>query len=213
MSAPHDHADTTKRPLPDGWRWVRLGEVCAERIETRDPRQRPQLHFRYVDISSVDNANKRIVSPKYLLGADAPSRARQVIRTGDVLVATTRPNLNAVALVPPELDQEICSTGFCVLRAKADLAPDFLFAWVQTPEFVEGLVELVKGALYPAVTDKQVLAQAIPLPPLAEQQRIAALLREQMAAVERARKAIEEQLEAINKLPAAILRQAFNGEL
>lgn len=71
----------------------------------------------------------------------------------------------------------------------------------------------MKGALYPAVNDKQVKAQTIPLPPLAEQRRIAAALNEQMAAVERARKAAEEELEAINRLPAALLRRAFAGEL
>lgn len=53
----------------------------------------------------------------------------------------------------------------------------------------------------------------IPLPPLREQKRIAGILREQMASVERLRKALEEQLEAINKLPSALLRKAFNGEL
>jgi len=52
----------------------------------------------------------------------------------------------------------------------------------------------------------------IPLPPLAEHQRIAAVLCEQMAAV-RARAAAEEELNTINVLPAALLRRAFAGEL
>jgi hypothetical protein len=50
-------------------------------------------------------------------------------------------------------------------------------------------------------------AVKIPLPPLAVQQRIAAMLNEQTASAERARKAIEEELDAINKLPAALLRR------
>ena len=53
----------------------------------------------------------------------------------------------------------------------------------------------------------------IPLPPLPEQQRIAARLREQMQAVDEARQAAEAQLKAINQLPAALLRQAFSGAL
>jgi len=39
------------------------------------------------------------------------------------------------------------------------------------------------------------------------------LLNGRMAAVEKARKAAEEQLEAIKALPAAVLRRAFDGEL
>lgn len=146
-----------------------------------------------------------------ILGEKAPSRARRVIRTGDVIVSTTRPNLNAIALIPLELDNQICSTGFCVLRAKGDLDQSFLFAYVRTEEFIESVSELVKGALYPAVTDKQVRSQYIPLPPLAEQRRIAAILNEQMEAVERARAAAEAQVEAAKALPAAYLRAVFNS--
>lgn len=46
-----------------------------------------------------------------------------------------------------------------------------------------------------------------------EQQRIVALLSEQMAAAEHTRKALEQQLDTINKLPTALLRRAFSGEL
>ena len=51
------------------------------------------------------------------------------------------------------------------------------------------------------------------LPPLSEQRRIAGVLREQMAAVEKARAAADEEVNAINALPAALMRRAFNGEV
>ncbi len=197
--------------LPPGWCWVRLGEMCEERPGTQDPRSEPDKPFQYVDITSIDTLTKKIVASKTLLGQAAPSRARQVIRTGDVLVATTRPNLNAVALVPPEIDNQICSTGFCVLRPKLGLDSAYLFAFVQSTEFIQSLSDLVTGALYPAVTDKQVRAQHISLPSLTEQQRIAAILNEQLASVERTRVATEAQLEAATSLPAAYLRGVFNS--
>ena len=197
--------------LPLGWRQVRLDEVCEKRTGIRDPSIEPAKQFKYVDISSVDNVVKRINDPKTLFGRNAPSRARQVIREGDVLVSTTRPNLNAVALVPPELDNEVCSTGFCVLRANHELSADYLFAFVQSKEFIQPLSDLVKGALYPAVTDSQVRAQSIPLPPFAEQKRIATIINEQMSAVERARAAAEAQLKAAKDLPAAYLREVFES--
>jgi type I restriction enzyme S subunit len=200
-----------KPSLPNGWRWVRLGEVCEPQTGTQDPGSKSDKLFHYVDITSVDDRSKRITAPKTLFGKDAPSRARQLIRAGDVIVSTTRPNLNAVAMVPSELDNQICSTGFWVLRAYPCLDRDYLLAFVQTKEFVRSLSDLVKGALYPAVTDKQVRSQLIPLPSLPEQKRIAAILHEQMAAVERARAAAEAQLEAAKVLPAAYLRAVFNS--
>lgn len=176
---------------------VTIGDVVVRRPEVRDPTRDPEGVFTYVDISSVDTLTKTIVAPRRLLGADAPSRARRVIRAGDVVVSTTRPNLNAVALVPPEFDNQICSTGFTVLRSNGRVAPWYLFQFVRSPAFVAALSELVQGALYPAVTDSQVLAQPIPLPRLDAQQRIAAQLTEQLAAVDRARGAAEHQLRSI----------------
>jgi type I restriction enzyme S subunit len=188
---------------------VTLRDICEEETGTRDPQAEPDRTFRYVDITSVDNRKKRIIEARSLRGLDAPSRARQVIRAGDVLVSTTRPNLNAVAIVPTDLDDEVCSTGFCVLRAREELLPDFLFACVRHEGFVAALSDLVKGALYPAVTDGQVRAQSIPLPPLPEQKRIAVTLNEQLATVERAHDAAQAQLDDAEALPAAYFREVF----
>lgn len=204
----------TKTTLPAGWHWVKLGDVIAPKITTSDPGREPENKFTYVDITSIDSTSKTVTDPKILLGKNAPSRARQVILFGDVIVSTTRPNLNAVTKIPNELDGQICSTGFCVLRPiPKELDSDFLFHFVRTQEFITSLSDLVKGALYPAVTDKDVRNQIIPLPPLTEQQRIAARLNKQMAAVAQARRAAEVQLRAVRELPSALLRRAFAGKL
>ena len=189
-----------------------LDAVCEPRIEMCDPRRARETEFTYIDISSVDNVAKRIMSPSRIKGAVAPSRARQRVQTGDVLVATTRPNLNAVALVSAELDGQIASTGFCVLRSKMDrLSPEFLHFWVRHPSFVESLSSLVQGALYPAVSDRQVREQAIPLPPLARQREIVARLDSQLAAATRARTAVAAQLADADKLEAAFNAEVFSS--
>lgn len=72
---------------------------------------------------------------------------------------------------------------------------------------------MTSGSTFDAIKRDDLASLAIPLPPLRVQQRIAAILNEQMAAVERARKALEKQLDTINKMPAALLRRAFAGLL
>jgi len=217
---PHRSGDEPSPPLSrggdslspqGGWQWVALGDVCDPDTGTCDPGKHPEATFRYVDISSVDNRRKVITGARPLLGKEAPSRARQVIHTNDVLVATTRPNLNAVALVSPELDSEICSTGFCVLRSNGKIDPEYLFAFVQAETFVRGLSELVKGALYPAVTDGEVRAQKLPLPPLPDQRRIAARLRDQLAEVAQARAAVQAQSDTFDTLSHAVLRASLTN--
>ena len=188
---------------------VQLKHLVVDDIINFDPRREPDCSFNYVDISSIDNVEKRITQPKVTVGRLAPSRARQVIRANDVLVATTRPNLNAVALVPPSLDGAICSTGFCVLRCNSKILPQYLFLFVQSELFVSEMSDLVQGALYPAVTDRQVKAQYLPLVSIESQNRIIEDVAGQHAAIITTIAAIESQLAAARRLPSAILRKHF----
>lgn len=132
--------------------------------------------FTYLDLSSVNQVRKELQKPAPLPVVQAPSRARQLVKAGDVLVATVRPNLNGVAMVPPDLDGATASTGFCVLRTSADLDNGYLFHWVRSPGFVTDMVRKATGASYPAVSDRIVKSSSIPLPALIEQRRIAEVL-------------------------------------
>jgi len=133
--------------------------------------------FEYIDFSAVDQETKTVIGAREIPCGEAPSRARQIVAKGDILVSTVRPNLNGVASVPDELDGATASTGFCVLRTnKSKLSSPFLFHWVKTSAFVADMVSKATGASYPAVSDRIILASQIPLPPLAEQKRIAGIL-------------------------------------
>ncbi len=138
----------------------------------------PDKQIQYVDISCVtadkgiDQSEVRTVR----LGA-APSRARRVIREGDILVATVRPYLRAFAIVGESLDGQVASTGFAVLRAQPDWClPEYIWAVVRTDIFVDYLMSQATGSAYPAVSPKAIGAYLLNLPPLAEQQRIVDVL-------------------------------------
>lgn len=162
--------------MKQGWTEVALGDV-TEPVSKRVPEGSPSGAFTYIDLSSVDQQLKEIVGPVVVPVAEAPSRARQLVAAGDVLVSTVRPNLNAVAVVPPELAGATASTGFTVLRPRQrDVDHRYVFHWVKNPRFVASMVRLATGASYPAVSDRVVKASEIPLPPLEEQKRIAAIL-------------------------------------
>ena len=149
----------------------------VESVQKWNPRKDGAGTFTYVDLSSVDQTAKAVTEPTTVAASEAPSRARQLIATGDVLVSTVRPNLNAVAYVDPDLDGATASTGFCVLRPRPnELDGRYLFHWVRTGQFIGRLLQRATGASYPAVSDKIVTAAPIPLPPIEEQRRIAAVL-------------------------------------
>jgi type I restriction enzyme, S subunit len=156
---------------------VALGEL-VEPVETWSPEHdAPDETFTYIDLSSVDQDQKVIIGARKMPCEEAPSRARQLVKAGDVLVSTVRPNLNAVAYVPADLDGATASTGFCVLRPHPDkLHGRYLFHWVRTPRFIGEMVRGATGASYPAVSDRIVCKSRLPAPALSEQWRIAEIL-------------------------------------
>lgn len=147
-----------------------------KKVTSWNPSSQGENEFAYIDLSSVSSETKSIQRDTRIRGNEAPSRARQLLEGGDILVSTVRPNLNAVAQVPPRLDGATGSTGFTVLRPTEHLDARFLYHWVQSRPFVTEMVRRATGASYPAVSDKIVKASRVPLPPLEEQRRVAAIL-------------------------------------
>lgn len=80
---------TSDEMLPRNWVTTTLGEICAK-VEKVNPKGNPDWRFAYLDIASIDNSTQIIVQPKIYSGAEAPSRARQLVRAGDVLFSTVR---------------------------------------------------------------------------------------------------------------------------
>jgi type I restriction enzyme S subunit len=154
---------------------VQLGEL-TEKVASWSPATLGDGEFDYIDLSSVSSETKSIERVARIRGGDAPGRARQVLCAGDVLVATVRPNLNAVAQVPTRWDGATGSTGFTVLRPTERLEARYLFHWVRARPFVTEMVSRSSGASYPAVSDRIVKESRIPLPGLEEQRRIAVIL-------------------------------------
>ena len=164
--------------LPTGWQLVAIRRLTLE-IERGNPATLFKSTFNYIDISSVNNEAKTISTEIGRDSQDAPSRARQLVQGGDVVVSTVRPRLNTVALVPNDLESVVASTGFCVLRANQKIIlSEYLFLFCTSTTFVSQLVARERGASYPAVTDEDVLETQIPVPPLSEQRRIVGILNE-----------------------------------
>src|SRR4051794_1081267 len=126
-------SEANAEPLPSGWSLATLGSVTKVDVGQNGPKS--QEMSTYIDIGCVDNRLKRIVNPDAIRTDCAPSRAKQNLQSGDVLVSMTRPNLNSVALVSREHDGAIGSTGFHVLRADG-VEPRWLFYGVLTNPFI-----------------------------------------------------------------------------
>jgi type I restriction enzyme S subunit len=166
---------TTK--LPTGWVETTIDDVCLPILKT-DPARSRSGSFKYIDIGSINSATLAVETPQSVSAKNAPSRARQIVAAKDILFSTVRPYLRGIAAVPDELDGEIASTGFSVLRTSNAVNPSFLFYWVTSNNFINRLLPLQRGSSYPAVRDEDVRGMQISVPPLREQARIVAAIDE-----------------------------------
>ena len=200
------------QPPPAGWQTTTLGEICL-RVPKVRPQDEPDEAFTYLDIASIDNTAYRVVAPKTYLGRDAPSRARQKVRAGNTLFSTVRTYLKNIAMVLPEFDGQVASTGFCVLNPADEIDPMFVFYHAVSDDFISVLNPLQRGTSYPAVRDDDVLAQRIDLPPLPEQQRIVAEIEKQFTRLDASMAALRRTRANLKRYRASVLRAACSGEL
>ena len=196
--------------LPSTWARVSLGLLTTD-VSQRVPSGDEQIT--YIDIGSIDRESKTVATPQQMLGADAPSRARKQVQSGDTLVSMTRPNLNAVALVSASLHGQIASTGFDVLRPLKGIDPRWIAYSVRTESFVQAMSSVVQGALYPAVRSKDVRAHPVPVAPSIEQTRIADQLDNLVARAQSCNDRFDAIPTLLKRFRRAVLASATSGAL
>lgn len=157
-SLPREIEQTLANPPADALFVRDVAELSSERV---NPARGDGDTFRYVEISDVDPATGSVM-PKAVARSEAPSRARKLIRAGDILVSTVRPERRNVVVVPDEADGAICSTGFAVLRPKS-IAPHVLASALRTTFATAQILRNNVGIAYPAVDESCLTEIMIPI--------------------------------------------------
>ena len=153
----------------------KLADICktTNNIKWKDEKG----DYQYIDLTSVDRENHSITETIRINSSNAPSRAQQIVKENDVLFGTTRPMLKRTAFITKDFDNQICSTGYCVLRADTELVnPRYIYHQISTSDFYQYVEAHQQGASYPAISDSDVKKYTIPLPSLDVQERIVNVL-------------------------------------
>jgi type I restriction enzyme S subunit len=195
------------------WIVSKLGDICDRALKRQDSKKETEI-FKYIDISSIDNHKNIITGYVVCTGANAPSRARQIVKCGDVLFSTVRTYLKNVAFLDLNDTDLIASTGFCVIRGKENLLDGrFIFNMCLYDRFLEPLNKLQRGSSYPAVRDNDVFNQFINLPTIDEQKQIVKEIEKRFKVADETERVIAENLEKAEQLKQSILKKAFEGRL
>jgi len=201
---------TTKRKLPPDWRWVRLGDVCKV-VSGSTPLSGIEDYWGgdvvWITPTDLGKLNEPYImnSARRITKAGYDSCGTELVPPGTVVLSSRAPIGHlGIATIP------LCTNQGCKSFIPGE-GVDSVYLYFALEQSVSELQALGSGATFAEVSKSQVEGFEIPLPPLSEQKRIAAILTEQMATVERARAAADAQMEAAKALSAAYLRAVFNS--
>jgi len=194
--------------LSNGWKVAKIKSV-VQKTETYNPQNSQDSIFNYIDIGSIDNSAFKLTQPKEILGKDAPSRARKRVKKGDVIFATTRPNLKNIAQIEIDYYNSVASTGFCILRPISEIDSKFLFYFLLTENIQNQIAPFIRGAQYPAISDNDLYSCSIPLPPLSEQINLVSKLDVLFARIDKSIYLLEENIKHTKGLMASVLEELF----
>jgi type I restriction enzyme S subunit len=191
-----------ERRLPEGWRWVKLGDVC-EVVMGQSP---PGTSYNSNGLGEPllnGPTEFGLVHPNPVQWTTEPTRFAE---KNDILFCV-RASIGRKNIA----DRRYCiGRGLAAIRGKNN-STETNFLYILLDHVTHKLLAETAGSTFPNLPGVKLNNFLIPLPPIAEQKRLVAILNDRFAAIETARKATEAQLEAAKALPVAYLREVFNS--
>lgn len=169
--------------IPSHWAVTPISALATLNNETLPESTDAELEIEYVDIGSV-SLTGGIERTESLTFSNAPSRARRIVRDGDVLVSTVRTYLKAIAPVVSPAPNLVASTGFAVVRPKSGQYSGYLKYGLQCEAFVHQVIARSTGVSYPAINASDLARIPLWTPSFGEQHAIASFLDRETAKID-----------------------------
>ena len=207
------------KQLPPGWKWATVGELSTFvrgvtfKKSDASSEQSPGL-VPIARAGNVEPGRSRLDQDLIYVSKDRVA-IDQYLRTGDILVATSSgsPKVVGKSAVIAEDWQGAHGAFMGVIRSSSSICPAYLGFYIQS-DFVR-LVwrELAAGTNINNLKRDDIIMTTVPLPPVAEQKRIVAVIEEFVSRVDEAKASLERCLQRCSVLRRAILAAAFSGRL
>ena len=194
--------------LKDGWKIENLGNCTEIDPENLSSNTDANYAFHYISLEDVNNGLLKSYSMQIF--SSAPSRARRVVKSGDVLIGTVRPNLKSHCIIYDRNQNWVCSTGFAVIRCvKKYIHEHFLFSSFYC-EFIDKQINtLISGSNYPAISSSDVKELNFSYPSIDEQNRIAEILKDMDSNIN----FFESKLKKAKQIKQGMMQKLLTGRI
>ena len=173
----------------------KIGQICDKNFSSID-----NVEYKYIELADI-GAYGEITGCTMAIGSELPTRARRIVRKGDVLISSIEGSLQSCAIVPKEFDNALCSTGFYVMTPNKINAETLLILLKST------VIQLLlkkgcSGTILTNISKDEFLKIKIPILPESIQTKIASLIQQSFECkaqskqlLEDAKRMVEEEIE------------------
>lgn len=197
--------------IPEHWGVRKLKYEASFNDEVLSDKTDDDYEIEYVEISNVQ-ATKGITNTEVMPFKDAPSRARRLVRHGDVIVSTVRTYLRAIAKIENPPSNMVVSTGFAVIRPKGI---EYRFAgYLFTSEYIiDEIISKSVGVSYPAINASDLVNMKAVLPPHNEQVSIADFLDDKTSQIDSLIQKKQQMIALLEEEKTAVINEAVTKGL
>jgi len=199
--------DDSGKPFEGDFQRLSMSELAAIDKESLGKKTPANFEFNYISLSDVVTGCISNKLEKHVFES-SPSRARRIVRNGDILLATVRPNLKGFAKIKELHDGMIASTGFSVLSPKKDVSGCYLYHYLFSCHITGQINALVVGSNYPAINSSDIRGLKIYCPSYPEQQKIASVLNNADENI----RSLNQQLADLKQEKKAVMQQLLTGK-
>ncbi|WP_318461914.1 restriction endonuclease subunit S [Photobacterium leiognathi] len=198
--------------IPTHWSAKPIKFLCTYNDEVINDSTDNNYEIEYVDIGSV-SASTGITKTETICFSKAPSRARRIVKDGDVIISTVRTYLEAIAPINNPPSNMVVSTGFAVIRPTSELHKDFAAYCLRAKGFIKEVVARSVGVSYPAINASDLVNISIPFVGIDEQTQIAAFLDHETAKIDTLIEKQQQLIELLKEKRQAVISHAVTKGL
>jgi type I restriction enzyme S subunit len=198
--------------IPEHWEVKPIKYLVSCNDESLTDKTDKDYQLRYIDIGNVDsNGNvSEIVSYNF---KDAPSRARRIVKEGDIIVSTVRTYLKAIMHINDDTENLIVSTGFAVLRPRKNVFSEFLNFAIRANYFIGKVVSESNGVSYPAINSTELITFKIAVPLIDEQKQIVQFIDRESKIINTTISIIEKEIALVEEYKTTLIAEAVTGKI
>lgn len=192
--------------IPEDWEVVNIGELGQLDPENLGSTTSLDYEFNYVSLEQIERGI--LLGTTKTIFRNAPSRARRVLKKGDILVSTVRPNLMSHYFIQHEVNYLICSTGFSVIRFfEEKLCPGYLYQHLFSSVINNQIEMLISGSNYPAINSGDVKQLKVQIGSVEEQTAIATILSDMDDEIQ----ALAQHLSKTRQIKQGMMQELLTG--